>query len=161
MFAVKVTGMKARLSKLDAVSQTIDSYRKNIPYIMAVELREALYQAISTQQFPVFYAAYNPYYERWKLKTVGHLDFWKLHGYLISSLRVWRSPSNGWAAGIMPGAHTPDGRKINEYAERVEKGDPPGLPGRPLFEPVRQEFYMNRMQEILKDAARTIESTWR
>jgi len=160
MFKVEVKSLKRRMEKLRAVTAHIKMLERNLPYIMAVEFREALYQAISSQQFPAFYPAYNPYYKKWKLKTVGHLDFWKLHGYLMASLRVWRSPYNGWASGILPGAHTPDGRDINSYATRVERGDPPGLPPRPLFEPMRPQFYLSRMQDILKDAARSIEQKW-
>lgn len=121
----------ARINK--AVASTrhrAAAQKQRVPYLQAVDYQLMLIDIIRQQKYP--YHDYSPDYMVWKLKKVGHLEFWQLFGDMLSNIQVWEQ-GGGWAGGLNPLATNRDGKNITKYATPNEKL-------RPLFGPSRNDY---------------------
>lgn len=128
-----------------------------LPFRCAVRYKMNVSDAIVSNKYKGRFKPYTPKYEKWKLKTVGHLDFWRLYGDLLRSLATWKindSGINGWVGGVAPGATNREGKLIRMYAE-------PNEALRPLFRLERDDFEQNDLKAEGVKSMAAIGSFWR
>jgi hypothetical protein len=165
----KVKEWERWIKAIDNVHKRATYYYKWVPRVWSVEFRNLLFENLNRQRFSYMYSPYNPGYAEWKMQKVGHLDFWKLEGYVaiwLKSEKVASEPGKAaWFAGLGPEAMTAEGERVAEYATLMEQGGPlPNgkfMPSRPLFGPTHTEFIQNNSQVVMKKAWKGMKDQWK
>ncbi len=148
---------------------------RNNPYRNAVAFKNLLLLNINSQKHMKGWT-YDKRYKKWKQKTVGHLNFWKLYGHLVKNLTVFPVGAgfgrmNRWMAGITPGVTDKgntswlEGNKgrpvlISVYSRWLEFGRT-RQPPKPIFTPTTKEYAGRRWLRIGKNSIVTIRRAWR
>ena len=151
MFTIK-TDLNRMIKNLDRVKSEIMLQHENLPRDCATSLSVDIVENIMNQVFAAGYKPYSKKYEEWKKNTVGHLDFWRLYGDLISHISAFEG-HGGWIAGITKGATNRDGESIEKYASVNEFL-------RPLFGLSREKFKDEKFPIIGKRALDRIREKW-
>lgn len=130
----------------------------------SMDLRQRLMANILTQRYGGSYAPYSPRYAQWK-QSSGYLypGWWMLGGYLLRSLTSQRW-TEGWYAGVAPGATGERGRPIAIYGAAGEFADiRENQPARPMFTPTTYEYAVdpNGWKKRGEETLRKVENAWR
>lgn len=147
----------------------LKSEEDKLPYRQAVGFKDLVRNTILSGSLG--HPAYDPWYEKYKLKTIGHLKLWRLFGSAIRSLTVFKHGNDkGWHAGIpanaqaighlMPGMGGRKSKQIAMYLRTLEYGSYPQK-SRPVFAPLTIKY---RYSDFPREALLTLQklrSSWR